>query len=336
MVIDTSVPLTPKALGDHLWESENRTRNKISNPKDYVLALLFFKRACDRHAEETAAALEDLADVHDAIEIIDSNPNAYHALLIPNGCFWSDVRNTDEDSLGQTVNDALLGISNANPAQLHGVFETIDFNNKRSIPPEALADLIDHFEGLGPLTDERCPADLLGQAYEWTIAKFAAASGKRGGEFYTPAQVGKLGATLLAPEPGQDVYDPTCGSGGLLLQVLAEAHRLHGERARQITLFGQELTPETWAMARMNMLLHGAGGAATIVQGDTLASPAFLDGTQLRRFDLVIANPPFSSKIGGTSDSRQRATRLGGFVTSPRRVTARWRSFSTWSRLSTT
>jgi type I restriction enzyme M protein len=122
--------------------------------------------------------------------------------------------------------------------------------------------------------------------YECAIAKLAAASGKRGGEFYTPAQVGKLGARLLVPEPRQDVYDPTCGSGGLLLQVLAEARRVHGDGARQITLFGQGLTPETWAMARMNMLLHGAGGAATVVQGDTLAAPAFLDGAELRRFDL--------------------------------------------------
>ena len=262
MAIDMSVPLTPKSLGDHLWESENHTRNKISNPKDYALALLFFKRACDRYAEETGAALLELADVPDPPEIIAANPGAYHDLLIPEGCFWADVRNTDEDKLGQAVNDALLGISNANPEQLHSVFETIDFNNKRAVPPGALADLLDHFELLGPLTDERCPADLLGQAYEWTIAKFAAASGKRGGEFYTPGQVGKLGARLLAPEPGQDVYDPTCGSGGLLLQVLAEARRLHGHRARQITLFGQELTPETWAMARMNMLLHGAGERA--------------------------------------------------------------------------
>ena len=136
--------------------------------------------------------------------------------------------------------------------------------------------------------------------------------GQARGEFYTPAQVGKLGARLLEPEPGQDVYDPTCGSGGLLLQVLAETRRLHGDRARQITLFGQELTPETWAMARMNMLLHGAGGAATIVQGDTLAAPAFLEGGQLRRFDLVIANPPFSLKNWGaetwTSDPWGRAS----------------------------
>ncbi|MDQ6806615.1 MAG: type I restriction-modification system subunit M N-terminal domain-containing protein, partial [Actinomycetota bacterium] len=97
MAIDASISLTPKSLGDHLWESENHTRNKISNPKDYVLALLFFKRACDRHAEETAAALEELADVPDPTEIIAANPGAYHDLLIPEGCYWADVRNTDED-----------------------------------------------------------------------------------------------------------------------------------------------------------------------------------------------------------------------------------------------
>jgi type I restriction enzyme M protein len=299
MAIDISAPLSLKDLGDHLWESENLFRNKISNQKDYVLALLFFKRACDRYAEETAAAIEDLADVPGAEEIIDANPSAYHAILIPEGCFWTDVRDTDLVELGKAVNDALAGIGRANPQQLSGVFESIDFNNKTALPAQDLSDLLDHFEALGPLTNERCPADLLGQAYEWTIAKFAANAGKRGGEFYTPAQIGKLGARLLAPQPGEDVYDPTCGSGGLLLQALAEGHRLHGDKARSISLFGQELNPETWAIARMNMLLHGAGGAATVVQGDTLAAPAFLDGGELRRFDAVIANPPFSSKNWG-------------------------------------
>jgi type I restriction enzyme M protein len=154
-------------------------------------------------------------------------------------------------------------------------------------------------------------------------------AGKRGGEFYTPAQVGKLGARLLAPEPGQDVYDPTCGSGGLLLQVLAEAHRLHGERARQITLFGQQLTRETWAMARMAMLLHGAGGAATIVQGDTLAAPALLERGQLWRFDLVIANPPFSSRNWGNERFKAAGDRPGAFATYRRRVMARWHPCST-------
>ena len=303
MAIDTTVPLTLKSLGDHLWRSEEFTRNKIQNPKDYVLALLFFKRATDRYAEETARAVEQLAadglDGHEAVNVIDAQPTAYHSLLVPGGCFWDNVRNTDEHRMGKAVNDALRGIAKANPAQLHGVFDSTDFNNKRAVPPDALRDLLDHFEALGPLTEERCPPDLLGQAYEWTIAKFAAASGKRGGEFYTPHQVGQLGARLLAPRPHEDVYDPTCGSGGLLLQALAEARRLHASGARTVRLFGQELTPETWAIARMNMLLHDAADAATIVQGDTLASPAFLDGKQIRRFDAIIANPPFSSKNWG-------------------------------------
>jgi type I restriction enzyme M protein len=299
MAIDISAPLTLRALGDHLWDSENLFRNKISNQKDYVLALLFFKRACDRYAEETATAIADLEDVPGAIEIIEANPSAYHAILIPEGCFWNDVRDTDTAELGQAMNDALAGMGRANPQQLSGVFESIDFNNKTALPASDLSDLLDHFEGLGPLTNERCPADLLGQAYEWTIAKFAANSGKRGGEFYTPAQVGRLGACLVHAQPGEEAYDPTCGSGGLLLHVLEEAYKAHGNQARTISLFGQELNPETWAIARMNMLLHGAGGAATIVQGDTLAAPAFLTGNELRRFDVVIANPPFSSKNWG-------------------------------------
>jgi type I restriction enzyme M protein len=299
MAIDISTPLTLKALGDHLWQSEDLFRNKISNQKDYVLALLFFKRACDRYAEETAAAIEDLEDVPGAEEIIEANPSAYHAIIIPENCFWHDVRDTDTADLGKAMNDALAGIGRANPQQLSGVFESIDFNNKTALPAQDLSDLLDHFEALGPLTNERCPADLLGQAYEWTIAKFAANAGKRGGEFYTPAQVGRLGARLLAPQPEEEIYDPTCGSGGLLLHALDEGYRLHADRARSVSLYGQELNPETWAIARMNMLLHGAGGAATIIQGDTLAAPAFLTGNELRRFDAVIANPPFSSKNWG-------------------------------------
>ena len=319
MAIDISAPLTLKALGDHLWQSEDLFRNKISNQKDYVLALLFFKRACDRYAEETAAAIEDLDGVPGALEIIEANPSAYHAILIPEDCFWHDVRDTDTSELGKAMNDALAGIGRANPQQLSGVFESIDFNNKTALPAGDLSDLLDHFEGLGPLTNERCPADLLGQAYEWTIAKFAANAGKRGGEFYTPAQVGKLGALLLAPRPGEEVYDPTCGSGGLLLHVLEEAYAAHGDRARAISLFGQELNPETWAIARMNMLLHGAGGAATVIQGDTLAAPAFLAGNELRRFDAVIANPPFSSKNWGHERLKSQGDPFGRIRHLPKR-----------------
>lgn len=320
MAIDPTAPLTVKALGDHLWASENLFRNKISNQKDYVLALLFFKRACDRYVEETAAAVEDLEGVPGAEEIIAANSSAYHAILVPEGSFWHDVRNTDEGQLGQAVNDALAALGRANPQQLAGVFESIDFNNKTSLPSNNLAELLDHFEALGPLTNERAPTDLLGQAYEWMIAKFAANAGKGGGEFYTPGQVGKLGAKLLAPQPGEEIYDPTCGSGGLLLQVLDEAKHLHDEQARSVSLFGQELNPETWAIARMNMLLHGAGGAATIVQGDTLALPAFKEGNDLRRFDVVIANPPFSSKNWGYDRIKEQGDPFGRIKHLPKKA----------------
>jgi type I restriction enzyme M protein len=303
MAIDPTAPLTLRALEDHLWRSADLFRNKISNQKDYVLALLFFKRASDRHREETAAALEELAGQgvpgEAAAKVIAANPKAYHSILIPEEHFWEDVRNTDRDGLGRALNDALTAIGRANPAQLAGVFEHTDFNNKTALPAEDLAEVINHFEELGPLTNERVTPDMLGQGYEWLIAKFAATSGKGGGEFYTPAAVGKLGAKLLAPKPGETAYDPTCGSGGLLLQVLDEARRVHGEAARSLTLFGQELNPETWAIARMNMLLHGAAGVATIERGDTLKEPKFLDGDGIRHFDVIIANPPFSPKNWG-------------------------------------
>src|SRR5581483_8221786 len=193
---------------------------------------------------------------------------------------------------------ALAAIGRANPKQLAGVFERTDFNNKMALPADDLRRIVDHFHALGPLTKARVPADMLGKAYEWLIAKFAAAAGKGGGEFYTPAEVGKLCAALLEPREGDRIYDPTCGSGGLLLQCLARAEH-EGVNIRSLFLYGQELNPETWAIARMNMLLHGAGDAAEIKLGDTLAAPAFLDKGALKTFDRVVANPPFSSKNWG-------------------------------------
>lgn len=297
MAIDLAPPLTRRQLEDHLWAAADLFRNKVSNQKDYILALLFFKRASDIYKEETEIALStDLAGFDGAEEL--ARDHAYHVLEIPKGYSWDDVRGTDEPLMGKALNDALAAIGRANPKQLAGVFERTDFNNKMALPSEDLAAIIEHFHKLGPLTNERVPADTLGRAYEWLIAKFAAASGKGGGEFYTPAEVGELCAALLEPRTGDRIYDPTCGSGGLLLQCLDRACA-QGVNVRSLFLYGQELNPETWAIARMNMLLHGAGDAAEIKLGDTLASPAFLDGKALRRFDRVIANPPFSSKNWG-------------------------------------
>lgn len=301
MAVDLVAPLKLAPLEDHLWASADLFRGltDVEVQRDYVLALLFFKRACDIYNEEAAAAVEDLGQIPEASEIIDANLDAYHVLRIPDGAFWDSVIATDRQELGPALNDALRAIAVANPRQLAGVFDYTDFNNRKALPPDNLLQVVRHFDRLGPLTKKRVPPDMLGQAYEWLIAKFAAAAGRAGGEFYTPAPVCVLGSRLLRPEPEATVYDPTCGSGGLLLHLRDEAMRLHGERARAVTLFGQELKPTTWAIGRMNMLLHGAAGAATIEQGDTLFSPAFLDRNRIRRFDLVIANPPFSSKNWG-------------------------------------
>ena len=278
MAIDVAAPLTLRTLEDHLWASADLFRGltDVEVQRDYVLALLFFKRACDIYTEETAAAIEDLGDIDEASQIIEANLDAYHVLRIPNGAFWDEVILTDRDQLGTALNDALRAIAGANPRQLAGVFDYTDFNNRKALPPENLAQVVRHFDSLGPLTKERVPPDMLGQAYEWLIAKFAAEAGKAGGEFYTPAPVGVLGARILAPEPEGTAYDPTCGSGGLLLHLRNEAFRLHGDDARALTLFGQELKPTTWAIGRMNMLLHGAGGAATTSRATLYSRPPSL------------------------------------------------------------
>jgi type I restriction enzyme M protein len=291
-----SPPLTLRRLEDHLWQAADLFRNKVSNQKDFILALLFFKRASDLYGEEIAAAFEELGDVAGA-EALARDP-AFHVLQVPEGQTWNDVRNVDEALQGQALNEALAAIGRANPKQLAGVFERTDFNNKMALPSDDLARIIEHFHKLGPLDSKHVDADVLGQAYEWLIAKFAAASGKGGGEFYTPGEVGKLVAGLLEPGEGARIYDPTCGSGGLLLQCLARG-TTQGINVRSLFLYGQELNPETWAIARMNMLLHGAGDAAEIKLGDTLAAPAFADGDRIKTFDLVVANPPFSSKNWG-------------------------------------
>jgi len=313
MAIDPKVPLTLRALEDHLWAAADLFRNKVSNQKDFILALLFFKRASDRHREETGLALAELEGIpaDEAVAIIKANPRAYHSITIPEKHFWEDVYDEDEVAPGQALNDALTAIGRANAKQLSSVFEHTDFNNKQALPAEDLTAILAHFNALGPLSSERVAPDMLGDAYQWLIAKFAASSGKAGGEFYTPTPVGTLGAQLLSPQPGDEAYDPTCGSGGLLLEILEEARREHGDASSRLTVFGQELNPETWAIARMNVLLHGAGGQANIEQGDTLKTPKFLTDGKLRRFKLIIANPPFASSNWGHERLRNEGDPFG-------------------------
>ncbi len=179
MAINVAAPLILSQLEDHLWASADLFRGltDVEVQRDYVLALLFFKRACDIYDEETAQAVDELGGIEEAEDIINANLDAYHVLRIPAGATWDEVRQTDQDELGTALNDALRAIAVANPRQLSGVFDYTDFNNRKALPAENLAQVVRHFHGLGPLTKERVTPDMLGGAYEWLIAKFAAAAG---------------------------------------------------------------------------------------------------------------------------------------------------------------
>lgn len=205
MAIDPASPLTLRQLEDHLWDSADLFRGltDVEVQRDYVLALLFFKRASDTYAEETAAALTQLEGVPNAEEIISLNPDAYHDLRIPDGNSWAVVIDTEDHLLGTALNDALSAIARANPKQLSSVFDYTDFNNAKALPAENLRAVVDHFDALGPLTAERVPPDMLGQAYEWLIAKFAASAGKAGGSSIPPRPWASWARASLHPPPAR-------------------------------------------------------------------------------------------------------------------------------------
>lgn len=266
-------------LESHLWQAAQLLRGSVDSGdfKHYILALLFYKRLCDVWDEAQA-----------------SSRASYE---ISQGYHWADLR-TKKPGLGRALNQALAHIERCNPG-LNGVFRGVDFGDTMRFSDGLLARLMEHFE-LHPLGHANVQADVLGQAYEYLIAKFADDAGKKGGEFYTPSTVAALMVECLAPEPGMSVYDPTCGSGGMLLQAL---HYLtsKGQSGSSLRIYGQEKNLNTWAICKMNMLLHGLP-EADIRVGDTLHEPAHLKTKEpptLQRFDRVIANPPFSLKAWG-------------------------------------
>lgn len=262
-------------LESYLWQAAQLLRGSVDSGdfKHYILALLFYKRLCD---------VWDEADSGKArMEI----PRAHH---------WSELR-AREHCIGQGLHAAFSSIEQHNPA-LTGVFRGLDFTDAKRFPDVLLARLLEHFD-LHKLGHSDVEQDVLGRAYEYMIAKFADDAGKKGGEFYTPPTVAALMAKCLAPEPGMSVYDPTCGSGGLLLEA-ARYLQAGATGMAPLRLHGQEKNLNTWAICKMNMFLHGLA-QADIRQGDTLHEPAHRSGSQLHRFDRVIANPPFSLKSWG-------------------------------------
>lgn len=287
--------VTLEQLESHLWGAANILRGSIDagDYKHYIFGLLFFKRLSDVWDEEFEDRLAAYGDEELAADADE------HRFDIPAGHHWQDIRKHTTD-IGAVLNNAFHAIEDAN-MRLRGVFQDVDFNNKQRFSDAMLERLLQHFEKYR-LRNEDVNADILGNAYEYLIKQFADDSGKKGGEFYTPKEVVQLMVSCLEIDEGMSIYDPTCGSGGMLLEAYA-AVKNAGKDPRTLNLFGQERNLNTWAICQMNLFLHDIDDA-DIQRGDTLRDPKHLVGDAakaVRTFDRVIANPPFSLKEWGHS-----------------------------------
>jgi len=260
--------------------------------KVYIFPLLFFKRISDVYDEEYKQALEESGgDVEYA-----SFPE-FHSFIVPENCHWNDVREVTTN-VGQALQFAFREIEKANQKFLYGIFGDAQWTNKERLSDELLINLIEHFSQHN-LSNSNIEPDLLGQAYEYLIKHFADLTNKKAGEFYTPRSVVNLMGRIIDAKPGESIYDPACGTGGMLLECINHL-KANNQDYRTLKIFGQEKNLTTSTIARMNMFLHGVEDF-TVVRDDTLRNPAFFSGDNLATFDCVIANPPFSLKKWGAS-----------------------------------
>lgn len=284
-----STRISQRELENYLWGAAVVLRGLIDagDYKQYIFPLVFLKRISDVYDEEHASALRIYGDE----ELADLPEN--HRFAIPEGCHWDDIRAVTSN-IGGTILKAMRAIEAANPDTLPGVFGDGDWGNKNLLPDSTLLDLIEHFS-TQTLSIANLPEDELGNGYEFLIKKFADDSGHTAQEFYTNRTLVHLMTLMLEPRPGESVYDPTCGTGGMLISAVAEVKR-QGREWRSLRLYGQELNYGTSAIARMNLFLHGITDGH-IAHGDTLSRPAFLNEQgQLQTFDVILANPPYSIK----------------------------------------
>jgi type I restriction enzyme M protein len=280
--------LSQQELESYLWGAAKLLRGLIDagDYKQYVFPLLFFKRLSDVWDEEYQNALEETGDSLYAQAVADDR------FAIPDGAHWSDIRSASRD-IGRALLNAFRAIEAATPDRLSGVFGNASWTDKAQLPDETLKNLIEHFSE-HTLSLAAVPEDELGNGYEYLIKQFADDSGHTAQEFYTNRTLVYLMTQILEPQAGETIYDPTVGTGGMLISALAEVKRRGGD-ARTLELYGQELIHITAAIARINLVLHGVEDFE-IVAGDTLSNPAFIQRDRLRTFDVVFANPPYSIK----------------------------------------
>jgi len=275
--------LTLPELEQYLAKAADLLRGSIDQAdfKAYIFPLMFFKRISDVFLEEYELALGESGGDHEFASFAEN-----HRFAIPEGNLWSDVRNHTEN-IGSALQTAFREIEKANPETLYGIFGNANWTNKDKLPDRRLADLIEHFSTRN-LSNAAVPPDVLGNAYEYLIKRFADQSNKKAGEYYTPRSVVALLVNILNPLEGESVYDPACGTGGMLIEVI-EHVKADGGSPKTLwgKLYGQEKVLATSSIARMNLLLHGVEDFK-VVREDTLRSPAFYTGNHLAQFDCVV------------------------------------------------
>jgi len=309
-------PISQDEVNDIVWKACDTFRGVMTSDqyKDYVLTFLFLKFLSDLVKERREALEKQFPDKPEMVQRrLDRE-----RFKLPNDCdFDSLYLKRDADNIGELIDQALWQIEDANKSKLEGVLHTVSYNDEKRLGEtkdrnKRLKDLFKDFHD--PRLDLRPSRvgnlDIIGNAYEYLISRFASEGGKKGGEFFTPPEVSELIAQLVAPQPGDRICDPACGSGSLLLKVAKKVHDSKGKPSHDFSLYGQEVNSGTFALCRMNMFLHDVDDAR-IEWGDTLNNPKLIEDEHLLQFDIVVANPPFSlDKWGADNAANDRYQRF--------------------------